>query len=252
MFFLLVPTITSSFRPLLAPDTSALALRWHLSPDRIANNIAPLAPAPMNLRLKRALYPSLILCALHPTNLSGGPACLGPEFIAYRLLLLVLPGIYMPQAARASAPPDSPPKIHCYHPRASLFAGSLSGSHALAISRPHARYPPARTFDIRRPQACYSRPCSCPRYPLHTRSMAVARALNGRRPCARYPLPARLISAPCALVAGRPGLNPRCPSPAWALDTRPMHPDGHRLRSLPAAPVIDPCPVRAHCPAFPA
>jgi hypothetical protein len=75
---------------------------------------------------------------------------------------------------------------------------ALSAAHALAIRRPHARYP--------LPTRLLSAP---PVYPRHTRSIAIAYRLDGRRLCARYPPPV------CSLPAAR------------VLDPRPMH----RLRA---------------------
>ncbi|KAJ7819445.1 hypothetical protein B0H14DRAFT_3473065 [Mycena olivaceomarginata] len=87
------------------------------------------------------------------------------------------------------------------------------------------------------------------RCPPPSRSLLPALALVTRRrrprPCPRYPLdtclmlPALLCSIPAT-----PRLGPRYPlhAPRWP----PCVP------SLPAAPMLDPCPMRARCPPFPA
>jgi hypothetical protein len=144
------------------------------------------------------------------------------------------------------------PRPHCSRARYPPPTGSLPGAPApaarrLAIGRPRARYqPPTRSLSAAHalvthcpcPRAhyppspplpppvptipvpyalitCCPCPCPrwCPRYLFHTRSMAVAHALDGRRPCTHYPPPVRLIPAPCALVAGCPVLNLCCPLP---------------------------------------
>ncbi|KAJ7826670.1 hypothetical protein B0H14DRAFT_3467497 [Mycena olivaceomarginata] len=114
-------------------------------------------------------------------------------------------------------------------------ARSLPAAHARSLPAVHARSLPAAH--------ARSLPAA------HARSLPTALALFAPRPRARYPpaapppvptIPARYVLD----VAGRPVLNPRRPSPAWALDTRSMCLDGRR--ACPRFPPL-PCSIPAPC-----
>ncbi|KAJ7814409.1 hypothetical protein B0H14DRAFT_3477081 [Mycena olivaceomarginata] len=129
-------------------------------------------------------------------------------------------------------PVCSLPAAHAHYPPPACLIPTPCTVCALAICRLHTHYPPlmhslsaTHALAIRCLRACYP-PHLCPQYPLHMRLMAVPHVLNGRCPYICYPPPCALDPRPCALVtlvAGAPCSIYAASSPAWALNTHPMH-----------------------------
>ncbi|KAJ7839702.1 hypothetical protein B0H14DRAFT_3458556 [Mycena olivaceomarginata] len=163
------------------------------------------------------------------------------------------------------------PGPRCLRAHYPLLMCLLSATHMLAIHHSHARYPPpTRLLPTTLPPRAHYPPLPPPplaptgahntcsiraHYLPPTRSLTAAPALTGahntRSIRAQWPSPVFSMAVACVLDGRRLCAQwppPVCLSPAArVLITRRLCAH-YPLPMLPAAPVLDPCPVRARCP----